>query len=188
MQLNLFNNSAELVPGFTYQPNFISARAEQVLLEYIAMVDFGQFVMKGVAAKRQVRQYGWSYSFASFELTRTEPLPDFLLPVRKQAADLVRQTPEDLSEALLTYYPAGAAIGWHRDAAPFGLVIGISLLAACRLRLRPLSDFPTKAITWELAPRSIYIIKDQARSAWQHAISPVKRDRYSITFRTIKNR
>jgi len=38
----------------------------------------------------------------------------------------------------------------------------------------------------ELAPRSIYIMRDDARWRWQHAISPTKALRYSVTFRTMR--
>ena len=36
----------------------------------------------------------------------------------------------------------------------------------------------------DLAPRSIYVLAGDARWQWQHAISPTKTLRYSITFRT----
>jgi len=37
---------------------------------------------------------------------------------------------------LVTEYGSGAGIGWHRDKAVFGEVVGISLLAPCVLRFR----------------------------------------------------
>jgi alkylated DNA repair dioxygenase AlkB len=42
---------------------------------------------------------------------------------------------------------------------------------------------PCQAI--QLEPRSIYVLRDDARWRWQHAISPTKALRYSITFRTM---
>jgi hypothetical protein len=41
-----------------------------------------------------------------------------------------------LAEMLVTTYPAGAGIGWHRDAPQFGVVIGVSVLGACRFRFQ----------------------------------------------------
>jgi hypothetical protein len=37
----------------------------------------------------------------------------------------------------------------------------------------------------DLEPRSAYSITGHARWGWQHAISPTKELRYSITFRTL---
>jgi len=39
-----------------------------------------------------------------------------------------------------------------------------------------------------LEPRSAYILRGAARWRWQHAISPTKALRYSITFRTMKGK
>jgi alkylated DNA repair protein (DNA oxidative demethylase) len=39
----------------------------------------------------------------------------------------------------------------------------------------------------ELEPRSAYVLAGQARSAWQHSITPTKALRYSLTFRTLRN-
>ncbi|MCP3140141.1 hypothetical protein [Pyxidicoccus xibeiensis] len=39
--------------------------------------------------------------------------------------------------------------------------------------------------TRELAPRSAYLLDGEARSAWQHTLSPVEALRYSLRFRTV---
>jgi alkylated DNA repair dioxygenase AlkB len=44
--------------------------------------------------------------------------------------------PEQLQHVLVTEYSEGAAIGWHKDKAVFGDVVGVSLLSACTFRLR----------------------------------------------------
>ena len=82
----------------------------------------------------------------------------------------------------------GAAIGWHRDAYPFDIVIGISLLSASRFRVRR-----GKVRAWETAevplpPRSIYVLTGPARTEWEHSIPPVKELRYSVTFRTLRRK
>src|SRR3712207_8467371 len=43
---------------------------------------------------------------------------------------------EELAQTLVTRYPPGAAIGWHRDAPAFGVVAGVSLGSACRMRFQ----------------------------------------------------
>jgi len=48
--------------------------------------------------------------------------------LRERCAALVERDPEDLVQILLSRYPAGAGIGWHRDAPMFGSKIaGVSL-------------------------------------------------------------
>jgi alkylated DNA repair dioxygenase AlkB len=105
-----------------------------------------------------------------------------------------RLDPEAFAEALITEYPEGAPIGWHRDAPMFADVAGISLGASCRMKFRPYvspKDVPrtgTRRTTHEieLAPRSAYLIRGAARRDFEHSIPPVARTRYSITFRTLR--
>jgi DNA oxidative demethylase len=83
-------------------------------------------------------------------------------------------------------YPAGATIGWHRDAPAFGTVVGISLGGSSRLRFQRGKGDARRV--WEvlLAPRSGYVLSGPARTSWQHSIPPTKELRYSITFRTLR--
>jgi alkylated DNA repair dioxygenase AlkB len=39
-------------------------------------------------------------------------------------------------------------------------------------------------VTLTLEPRSLYVMADEIRWAWQHSIPPAKALRYSMTFRT----
>jgi alkylated DNA repair dioxygenase AlkB len=114
-------------------------------------------------------------------------LPEFLGPVRQRAAAWLGVRPEHIRHALIAEYRPGTALGWHRDVPSFELVCGISLAAACRMRFRP---FPPRndrksILSLELAPRSAYILRDDARWRWQHSIPPTKALRYSMTFRTL---
>jgi alkylated DNA repair dioxygenase AlkB len=178
---------AEILPeGFRLHEKFLDMTEERALLDQIIALEFHEVRMRGVAARRRVVQYGWKYSFESFRTTEGPPLPEFLIPVRDRAAAFAEVPGQCLSEALLTEYPPGAPIGWHRDAPGFGIVVGISLLAACRFRFRR-----GRTGTWEtrelrLEPRSAYLLTGPARSEWQHSIPAVNELRYSITFRTLK--
>ena len=87
---------------------------------------------------------------------------------------------------MLTEYPPGAPIGWHRDAPPFGDVIGISLLSACRFRFRRGRTGAWETTEVQLMPRSIYLLTGPARTEWEHCIPAVSALRYSITFRTLR--
>jgi alkylated DNA repair dioxygenase AlkB len=70
----------------------------------------------------------------------------------------------------------------------FGIVVGVSLAAPARMRFRPyphVKHAKERALVLELEPRSAYVLRAEARWRWQHAISPTKALRYSITFRTM---
>jgi alkylated DNA repair dioxygenase AlkB len=113
------------------------------------------------------------------------PIPGFLLPLRERCAGLAGEEADRFVEVLITEYPPGAGIGWHRDAPMFGAVVGVSLLSACRFRFQRGrgADRETRAVT--LAPRSAYVLDGDARWRWQHAIPPLAAPRYSITFRVL---
>jgi len=90
---------------------------------------------------------------------------------------------------LITEYPPGTVINWHRDVPQFDLIAGISLLADCTFRLRPYNKTKqtrSSVISFPVQRRSLYIIHGNARWNWQHSIMPVKQTRYSITLRTFK--
>jgi alkylated DNA repair protein (DNA oxidative demethylase) len=175
--------SGPLPEGFRYLPEFLSAGEERALLEHMPEAVFREVRMRGHVALRRTAHYGWDYGYESWRITRTAPLPDWLLDLRQRAAALIGAAPSALEEALVTEYPPGAGIGWHRDAPMFGpAVIGISLGAAARFRFRRASDSSELL----LDPRSAYVLDGPARKDWQHSIPGAKAPRYSITFRTLK--
>jgi DNA oxidative demethylase len=175
-----------LVEGFEYRAEFITVAEEVALLERIGTLEFQAMKMRGVLARRRVLHYGVNYSFETFKATPGPPIPPFLLPLRDRAAGFARIAPARLEEALITEYSPAASIGWHRDAHPFDIVIGVSLLSAARFRFRR-----GKVRAWEtteclLAPRSAYVLTGPARTEWEHSIPPAKETRYSVTFRTLR--
>src|SRR5688500_10632764 len=115
----LFDACVPDIEGFRYEPDVIDETAERALLEAIDNVELRPFVFRGVKARRRVAAFGFGYSFDKRTLTDAPPLPDFLVPLAARVAGLAGVTPGQLTEALITEYPVGAGIGWHRDAPPF---------------------------------------------------------------------
>jgi alkylated DNA repair dioxygenase AlkB len=182
----------DLPDGFAYRDGFITRDEESALVRHIEAIEFGQFEMRGVVAKRRVAFYGQSYDEGP-----ARPIPEFLFALRDRAAAWAGVAPDALAMALINEYRPGAPIGWHRDAPQYGIVAGISLLSPCRMKLRPyvspsqLSQSGHRAprkTTHELtlAPRSGYLITGRARSHFEHSIPAVDALRYSITFRTLR--
>jgi alkylated DNA repair dioxygenase AlkB len=189
-QLGLFDlNERPLLPdGFRYQPDFISPDEEARLVREVETLPFKDFEFHGFLGKRRVVSFGWSYDFDERELRKADDIPPFLVPLRARAAGFAGLGPADFQHVLVTEYGPGAAIGWHRDKAVFAEVVGVSLLAPCRFRLRR-----WHAGKWERAevtaePRSAYLLSGPARMQWEHSIPPVDRLRYSITFRNFVDR
>jgi alkylated DNA repair dioxygenase AlkB len=131
--------------------------------------------------------YGFDYDFSYNAIHPAPAIPEFFTPLRERAAAWLGVRFEEVKHALVAEYRPGTALGWHRDVPNFELVCGISLAAACRMRFRPFP--PTKdrksVLSLELAPRSSYVLRGDARWRWQHSIPPTKALRYSITFRTM---
>lgn len=142
---------------------------------------------KDYTAKRRTVSYGFDYDFSYDAIHPAAPMPDFLQPLKTRVADWLRVGPDQIKHALIAQYRPGTALGWHRDVPDFQLVCGVSLGAACRMRFRP---YPPRGrsrdvLSIELAPRSAYILRGDARWHWQHSIPPTRALRYSITFRTL---
>ena len=70
--------------------------------------------------------------------------------------------------------------GFDYDFSSFGLTPTDPLPAS-------LAVLRGRVFELELAPRSAYVLAGQARSAWQHSIPPVREERWSVTFRTLRN-
>lgn len=175
----------EMPEGFAYTPEFVTVEEETELLREIAGLEFRPFDFHGYIAKRRIVAYGWDYDFSTREASEVPGVPDFLKPLRERAAAFAGVEAEALVEAVVTEYPPGAPIGWHRDVPQFEVVIGISLASACRMRFKPYrAEGKIRSLVVE--PRSIYVIRGAARWKWQHSIPAVEALRYSVTFRTLK--
>ena len=134
-QLALFQPQS-MPAGFRYAPEVIDADEEARLVAAFADLPFKEFEFHGFLGKRRVVSFGFRYDFNGGGLTEAEPIPPFLLPARERAAAFAGLTPDRLQHVLITEYRPGAAIGWHRDRANFGDVIGVSLVSPCTFRMR----------------------------------------------------
>ena len=176
--------------GFIYQPDLLDDDEERLLLEHIAALPFAPVEFRGFTAKRRAVHFGVGYDFDDRAITTAPRMPDYLVAVREKAAAVAEEPPEPFTEALVMEYPAGAVIGWHRDAPKFGpVVLGVSLLSAARMRFkRSNADAGVERASLILERRSTYALKGDARSKWQHSIAAVDSLRYSITFRSFLDR
>jgi alkylated DNA repair dioxygenase AlkB len=181
-QLKLFAPPAP-VDGFVYEEDFLSTGEETALATSLSGLPFREFEFHGFVGKRSVVSFGWKYDFSGRALKQAADIPEFLLGVRARAARVAGLPAASFQHALVTEYQSGAAIGWHKDKAVFGDVIGISLLAPCVFRFRRKRDDTWERHSVAMQPRSIYVLSGASRTEWEHSIPPVGQLRYSITFR-----
>lgn len=171
--------------GLKYIKDFISPQEEMKLLHAIKSISWQEVKMHGKVAKRKVIHFGLDYEYDSRLLTATVAPPKFLKPLLKKSAFILKVKPQDLAEILISYYPIGAPIGWHRDAPPFDKILGVSLGSSCLIKFRNISESNKLSYQQILERRSAYILESDVRWNWQHHIPPVKEERFSITFRTL---
>jgi alkylated DNA repair dioxygenase AlkB len=186
IQAQLFSVPADGPAGFVYVREFLSEAQEAKLLALIRELPFEEAQYKEWRARRRIVTFGGRYDYSRNELGEAPPIPPFLHPLRAQLAGWAELAEERLQHAAIAEYRPGTPLGWHRDVPEFEDVLGVSLLGYARMRFRPWPPASGQRATWkiDLEPRSAYQIRGSARWQWQHAVSPTRELRYSITFRT----
>jgi alkylated DNA repair dioxygenase AlkB len=178
---------AEALPdGFRYQPDFVTQREEESLIEHVQGLPFKPFEFHGFLGKRRVVSFGWRYDFSSAKLHEAGPIPEFLMPIRERAAAFAGLEPRTLAHVLVTEYSPGTTINWHKDRPFYEDVIGVSLVSECVFRLRRKAGANWQRRSIGLAPRSVYLLRGPVRTDWEHSIPAVASLRYSITFRNLR--
>jgi alkylated DNA repair dioxygenase AlkB len=191
-QPDLFGADVSVLPaGMRFQEDFIDAAAEAALLAAIGGLALHEARYKSYTARRRIRSYGTQYDYDDNRLLPAEPLAPFLMPLREKVAAWAGVAPEDFGNALVAEYRPGTPLGWHRDVPDYELVAGVSLGGHARMRLRPYppeSGGKADVLVLDLAPRSAYVLQGVARWGWQHSILPTPELRWSVTFRTRRER
>lgn len=135
--LTLFDIKPELPDGFSYHPNFITSNEENHLLEFIKNLELKNMQFHEYEAKRKVISFGKGWSFTEQRLKEGQPIPQALHFLVEKITNYIEISPQSVAQVLITEYPVGSVINWHRDAPPFETIAGISLLSDCTFKLRP---------------------------------------------------
>lgn len=199
-QRDLFEDTAEqhigssvgVISGLSYIKDFITLEEQTALL---AEIDQNPWLTD---LSRRVQHYGYRYDYKarSIDLSmRIGELPSWAKEIadrfRKQG--LWRDVPDQL---IVNEYKPGQGIAPHIDCQPCftGTIISLSLGSTCVM------DFMNKETRDEmqllLEPRSLLVLKEEARYKWTHGIAKRKSDRYggrtvtrwrrvSLTFRKV---
>ena len=179
---------APLIAGLRYEDDVITQSEERVLLERLQALELSPFRFHGWLGNRKTQSFGWRYDFDDASFSPSEPIPEWLHPIRERAAAFAGLSPDDFVHALLARYDRGAGIGWHRDRDVFDRVVGLSLNTPATLRFRRRVTSGFRRADIELAQRSAYLLSGEARWDWEHRITPGDQLRFSITFRTLSDK
>ncbi|MBV9961124.1 MAG: alpha-ketoglutarate-dependent dioxygenase AlkB [Parafilimonas sp.] len=185
----LFPLELRFPEGFTYYHDFLSEEEETKLVGEISKLDLQNMHYRGYTANRKTASFGYDYNFENNSLNKGKEIPSSFNWLIKKTANFINVNMNRFAEMLVTEYPPGAVINWHRDVPQFDLVAGISLLADCTFKLRPYDKAKqtrSSVISFPVQRRSLYAMMGSVRWNWQHSIAPVPQTRYSITLRTFK--
>ena len=171
-----------LISGLDYSEDFISRDEEAALLRQLEALELAPFRFHGWTGNRKTQSFGWRYDFDDASFRPTEPIPDWLGPLRDRAAALAG---DEIAHALIARYDSGAGIGWHKDRSVFDRVVGVSLNSPASLRFRQRTPSGFRRFSLPVEPRSAYLLSGEARHDWEHSIVPGETLRFSITFRTL---
>ncbi|MDC0693085.1 alpha-ketoglutarate-dependent dioxygenase AlkB [Klebsiella pasteurii] len=187
MQYDLFADEAlPSIPGLVYQPDFLTQEEEAGLLDIIASLPLMPARYREYESKVRILSFGGSYDFSTHTVLPSPALDVRLIPLRNRVADWLKLEHESISQLLVSEYVPGTQLGWHRDVPVYETIVGISLGNPATLRFRPWPPSERtrhRAVSLEVVPRSIYKLDGEARWGWQHAVPPVKYQRWSITLR-----
>jgi DNA oxidative demethylase len=194
VQRDLFDEPA--LPGLTRAEAVVAPDEEQALIAGIDAAPLAPFRFHGWEGRRLTASYGWRYDFDNARFGPTEPIPDWLLPLRARVAGIAGLAPDELAQSLLIRYDPGVGIGWHRDRPVFEHIFGLSLGAPAVMRFRRRRDggfangFANgfDRVSVPLAPRSLYHLIGDARHEWEHSIAAMAATRWSITFRSLSEK
>ena len=174
-----------VLPGFSAADDVLSAAEEQALIARIDATELHPFQFQRWTGKRLTHGFGWKYDYQSGALSRGEPIPDWLLPVRERAAAFAGIAADEIVQAMLLRYGPGAGIGWHKDRPIYEHVLGISLGTPATMRFRRRADRGWDRASASLTPRALYHLSGEVRHDWEHSIAEMAAGpRYSITMRS----
>lgn len=184
-----------LIEGLDTIEDFITREEHDALLARIESQPWD------LSLSRRTQQYGFVYAHKGASLDASSwlgPLPSWLqvLALRLKSENWFHDEPD---QAILNEYEPGQGIAAHVDAPHlFGpSVASLSLLSPALMEFRRVGAprDEEKTTLW-LAPRSLLVMRGEARSNWTHAMPARKTDRVegqlvarkrrlSVTFRTV---
>ena len=173
------------IPGLTYKPDYITKQEEKKLIDAIDKETWLDDL------SRRVQHYGYKYDYTARRINlnmKIGSLPDWILPLSEKLTKdgFFKKQPD---QVIINEYKSGQGIADHIDCEPCfeDTIVSLSLLDSVVM------DF-TEAINKKnrvevpLFPRSIIILKEDARYDWKHGIKKRKKHKYKKSWEGELNR
>jgi alkylated DNA repair dioxygenase AlkB len=180
------------IKGLVYIPEYITQEEHNFLWQSVNAEKWLDDL------KRRVQHYGYKYNYKARFIDYTMKigeLPSWVTSLAEKLKDnnFMKNTPDQL---IINEYLAGQGIANHVDCEPcFGdTIISLSLGSTCVMDF--INKYTKEKIEVLLEPRSLVILKEEARYDWTHGIQGKKSDffknqkyerntRISLTFRNV---
>jgi len=173
------------IKGLNYIPEYITQVQERELINKIDQEPWMNDL------KRRVQHYGYKYDYKARRIDHTMrigDLPPWGLEIGQRLCKdgYFNDVPDQL---IINEYKAGQGISRHVDCEPCfeDTIISLSLGDAVVMQLINTIN-STEVVKILLEPRSIIILKSDARYMWQHEIKPRKSHIYNGTKYPLKRR
>lgn len=179
------------LPGLLLYPDFIDKSMEDSLINEID----GQIWI--VDYDRRLQYYGYRneletpYDLVNFPVS----MPALIYRLSQKIVEnkILLNQPD---QVIINEYVPGKGIKPHKDRNYFdNQICGVNLGSGCIMRF--IKGNGVEVVDVEIPRRSLYVMQDEARYKWKHAIPPRKKDkvdgniqqrerRVSITYRKVK--
>jgi len=189
LALSLFED--ELLPGLTYQDEYITMQEEAALIAHIDRQPWSMELL------RRRQWYGWAPDDTTYGLPgeyTPQPMPDWLrwLAERLHADGIFKGVPV---RALVNEYHPGQGIGAHKDRDT-ERIKSVAIISLGSPIMMDFTRMDHRTRTQYLYPRSRLVMQGEARDKWMHGIIGRKTDRIgglilprqrrlSVTFRYV---
>jgi len=186
------NNEFE-INGLSYKPEFINENEENELIKNLNMMPWIHDL------RRRVQHYGYKYDYKARRINKSMKIdaPPFWLMKYAEKLHNEKIFPDIPDQVIINEYLPGQGIANHIDCEPCftETVASLSLNSHCVMNLTNKDDTSFK-YEYLLEPRSLLILKNDARFKWMHGIKALKNDKYfekviprerriSLTFRKV---
>lgn len=180
------------VKGLLYIPEYITKEVHSLFWQSVNAENWlGDL-------KRRVQHYGYKYDyrarFIDYSMKIGE-LPEWVMPFAKKLYQ-DGHMPAIPDQLIVNEYKQGQGIASHVDCEPcFGdTIVSLSLGSTCIMEFTNMET--REKIEVLLEPRSLVVLKDDARYLWTHGITGKKADKFkgikherktriSLTFRNV---
>ena len=185
--------SIDAIQGLQYIENYITEFQHEWLL---AEIDKHEWLTD---LKRKVQHYGFKYDYKARKVNydmRIGELPEWLKRL-SQKLQKDGHMPEVADQVIVNEYLPRQGISGHIDCEPCfkDTIVSLSLGSSCIMDFTYKYDKAKKIPVW-LEPKSLIVLRDEARKEWLHGIAARKCDvwdghkyerqrRVSLTFRRV---